>query len=51
VSYKVVSTRVFEKELKRLAKKYKSLKEDITALSEDLEATPAQGTPLGGSCY
>jgi hypothetical protein len=51
MSYKVVSTRIFEKELKRLAKKYKSLKEDIAALFEDLEANPAQGTPLGSSCY
>ena len=51
MSYKIVSTKVFEKELKRLAKKYKSLKEDIAALFEDLEANPTQGTPLGGSCY
>ncbi len=51
MSCKVVSTRVFEKELKRLTKKYKSLKEDIAALFEDLEANPSQGTPLGGSCY
>jgi hypothetical protein len=51
MSYKIVSTRIFEKELKRLAKKYKSLKVEIATLFEDLEANPAQGTPLGSSCY
>jgi mRNA-degrading endonuclease RelE of RelBE toxin-antitoxin system len=51
MSYKVVSTRVFEQEVKRLAKKYKSLKAEIAVLFEDLEENPAQGTPLGSNCY
>jgi hypothetical protein len=51
MSYKVVSTRVFEKELKRLAKKYKSLKPEIATLFEDLQVHPAQGTSLGSNCY
>ncbi len=51
MNYKVVSTRVFEKEVKRLTKKYKSLKAEIATLFEYLEANPAQGTPLGNNCY
>jgi hypothetical protein len=33
--------------LKRLAKKFPSLKAEYTALVEDLEETPEKGIPLG----
>lgn len=37
----------FLKELKRLAKRYKSLKEDVKALGESLKENPMQGVDLG----
>lgn len=38
-------------ELKRLAKKFHSLKKEYAALVESLEQYPQQGTPLGNNCY
>lgn len=37
----------FEKELKRLAKRYKSLKDDVIALGRELKDNPLQGVDLG----
>jgi hypothetical protein len=51
MSHKVVATSNFEKEFKRLAKKYKSLKGDIAPLFESLEMQPEQGKSLGKGCY
>ena len=51
MSYKVVAIENFEKELKRLRKKYPSLKKDITGLFESLEENPSQGVPLGKNCF
>ncbi len=41
----------FEKELKRLAKKYLSLKSDYIKLLEELKKNPLSGIPLGHHCY
>ena len=51
MSYSIFSIPPFDKQLKRLAKKYLSLKEDFSALVESLEKRPIQGTPLGKNCY
>src|ERR1700733_7370326 len=51
MSYKVEITPKFEKELKRLTKKYPSLKNEYTELVKNLKNTPQQGTALGGSCF
>lgn len=51
MSYEVVVVESFEKQIKRLAKKYKSLKEDIKPLIESLETDPSQGDYLGNDCY
>ena len=51
MSYKVVSTRNFEKELKALSKKYPSLKTEFPELVESLAVSPMQGTALGKGCY
>ncbi|MBX2967673.1 MAG: type II toxin-antitoxin system RelE/ParE family toxin [Cyclobacteriaceae bacterium] len=51
MSYNIIAIPKFKKELKKLAKKYASLKNDLTALFESLEANPRQGTPLGNNCY
>ena len=51
MSYNVKFIPKFEKELKRLAKKYPSLKSDFSSLLISLKEDPAQGTPLGNECY
>lgn len=51
MSYKVLSIPPFDKQLKRLAKKYPSLKKEFMLLIEALEQKPEQGTPLGHHCY
>lgn len=51
MSYNILSIPPFDKQLKRLAKKYASLKDDFAQLLEHLEKEPEQGTPLGYNCY
>lgn len=51
MSYKVRTIPHFEKALKRLAKKYPSLKMEYVTLLDSLEQDPEQGTPLGNHCF
>ena len=51
MSYKVELSDHFKKEAKRLAKKYASLKSELTELFTQLENTPTLGTPLGNDIY
>jgi mRNA-degrading endonuclease RelE of RelBE toxin-antitoxin system len=51
VNYNIVYTKEFEKEIKRLSKKYLSLKKDFQILLEQLNAYPQSGTPIGNNCY
>lgn len=51
MSYNIIAVPTFRKELKRLAKKYNSLKTDLATLFESLEENPVQGTSLGRNCY
>lgn len=51
MSFNIIPTPPFEKELKHLAKKYPSVKKDIKELAEKLIENPAIGTPLGNDCY
>ena len=51
MSYKVLVTSKFEKEAKKLSKKYKSFKTDYSKLISELEKNPLQGSGLGQSCY
>ncbi|MCW3116517.1 MAG: hypothetical protein JWM28_599 [Chitinophagaceae bacterium] len=51
MSFNIIPTPPFVKELKQLAKKYSSIKEDIAALAERLLHEPKTGTPLGNDCY
>ena len=51
MSYKILLTSRFEKELKRLVKKFPSLKEEFAALINDLNTNPTSGTFLGNDCY
>jgi mRNA-degrading endonuclease RelE of RelBE toxin-antitoxin system len=51
MSYNVKVTPKFEKELKRLAKKFKSLKVEYPELVKSLKENPDQGLSLGSHCY
>lgn len=51
MSYSVSSIPLFDKQAKRLAKKYPSLKNDLTSLIEKLTDNPEQGIALGNSFY
>jgi mRNA-degrading endonuclease RelE of RelBE toxin-antitoxin system len=48
---KVKATKFFQKEIKRLRKKYISLEDDYNNLVDDLEENPYLGTPIGNDCY
>ena len=51
MSYSVVTSDKFERALKKLRKKYSSLKQDYADFLDSLESDPIQGTPLGKNCY
>lgn len=51
MSYSIYTIPPFDKQIKRLAKKYPSLKTEYTKLIESLEAKPNQGKLLTKSCY
>ncbi|TGK06320.1 hypothetical protein EHO60_14845 [Leptospira fletcheri] len=51
MNYKVETTPNFEREFKRLVKKYPSLKKEIEDLGWDIEENPTQGKNLGQNCY
>ena len=51
MNFEIISTPEFEKELKRLNKKYVSMKMDYVKLLLDLQDNPTQGEPLGKDCY
>lgn len=51
MSYNVETISHFDRELKRLSKKYASLKSEIYELWELLEENPIQGESLGMDCY
>ncbi|HAL83202.1 MAG TPA: hypothetical protein DCO83_14035 [Mucilaginibacter sp.] len=51
MSYKVLTIPPFDKQIKRLVKKYPSLKVEIANLIRDLKTTPGQGIALGNDCY
>jgi len=51
MSYSIVTIQLFEKQTKRLMKKYPSLKTELLSLINILKATPHYGTPIGKDCY
>lgn len=51
MNYKVGTIPFFDKQLKRLVKKFPSLRLEYIALLDSLENDPKQGTPLGNNCY
>ncbi len=51
MSYNIEVTAYFAKQLKRLAKKFPSLKKEYAELITSLKENPEQGTNLGNNCY
>ena len=51
MNYKVRSIYYFEKELKKLTKKYPSLRNEYNNLIQGLEKNPKQGRTIGKGCY
>jgi mRNA-degrading endonuclease RelE of RelBE toxin-antitoxin system len=51
MSYSVKSISVFEKQAKRLIKKYISLKSELEELIRELKKNPEQGEPIGKHCF
>ncbi|MBN2348061.1 MAG: type II toxin-antitoxin system RelE/ParE family toxin [Bacteroidales bacterium] len=51
MSYNVLTIPPFDRQLKRLAKKFPSLKTEYANLVENLEGNPVQGTAMSNSCY
>jgi len=51
MNFNIYTTDFFDKELKKLSKKYPSLKNDYKTLIDSLKKEPKQGQPLGKDCY
>lgn len=51
MSFKIIPTPPFERELKQLVKKYPSVKKDMAALVQELYQHPQLGIALGHNCY
>ncbi|MCF8258941.1 MAG: type II toxin-antitoxin system RelE/ParE family toxin [Flavobacteriales bacterium] len=51
MSFEVRTTPNFDREAKRLAKKWSSLKDDLANLFSELAKNPTQGTHLGQDVY
>lgn len=49
--FKVKAIPEFEKEVKKLLKKYPSLKDELIELIESLETNPNQGTQIFKNCF
>lgn len=51
MKYEVIVTPRFNRDIKKLAKKYPSLKKEFALLIDALEIKPQQGISLGSNCY
>jgi mRNA-degrading endonuclease RelE of RelBE toxin-antitoxin system len=51
MAYKVDTTPTFDREIKRLIKKYRLLDNELEHLIDSMEDNPHQGQPLGRDCY
>jgi hypothetical protein len=51
MSYNVKSIAVFERQTKRLVKKYASLPNELKELVQKLAEYPQSGIPLGNNCF
>ncbi len=51
MNFEIKATDYFERRLKRLSEKYKSLLDDLLKIIGQLSDDPYFGTPLGKDCY
>ena len=51
MSYNVITIHTFDKQAKRLLKKFPSLKNELSELINSLKSNPQQGTYLGENSY
>jgi hypothetical protein len=51
MSYNVKSIEIFERQTKRLIKKYASLKNELRELAQKLTEHPQSRIPLGNNCF
>jgi len=51
MSYNVKTIIIFEKQAKRLIKKYPSLRTELISLIARLKDNPSHGTALGKDCF
>ena len=51
MSFNVKTISVFERQTKRLVKKYPSLKKEIQEIIKELKEVPEKGTSIGHNCY
>lgn len=51
MSYSIKTIPQFDKQLKRIVKKYPFFKGDFIAFLAGLRQTPEQGVPIGKNCY
>jgi len=51
MSFNVKSISIFERQAKRLLKKFPSLKNELRKLISELKDEPTKGAPLGHNCY
>jgi hypothetical protein len=51
MNYSVESIPLFDKQAKRLSKKYPSLKKELNVLSRKISLNPQEGIPLGNNFY
>ncbi len=51
MSFNVIATDPYVRKLKKLSKKYRSLKSDLAPIIEKLAENPTIGTLLGNACY
>ena len=51
MSFRILPTYRFEKELKRLVRKFPSLKKEYANLLSQLSENPQSGTSLGNECF
>ena len=51
MNYKIRTIKVFDRQVKRLTKKYPSLKKELQNLLYELSSNPKLGESLGSNCY
>ncbi len=51
MSFEIIPLKPFERQLKRLVRKFPSLKNEIIGLVGALETNPNQGTSIGQGCW